>query len=197
VSPVRQFRDAAVRASSALRYWSLSLCLVIGSAGAQNSTPSEFRSKAHFLTNFGSFVEWPDGTFASPQAPLKICVSGDFRFGTVLAEVARGVTPHGRALEVRWARKDDELRACQIVFVSRSDSKRYSQVLDTISQQGVLTVGESLDFLAAGGIITFDFDHEILQFEVNLQAAQNARLKISSRLLALARRVVGASGDKS
>jgi hypothetical protein len=158
--------------------------------GAQVSTPAEFRSKANFLANFPSFVEWPDGMFASPQSPITICVSGDFRFGTVLAEAARGVTPHGRRVEIRWARKDQDLRLCQIVFVSRSESKRYSQLLQGIERDGVLTVGETPDFLAAGGIVSFDFAREALQFEVNLSAADSAHLRISSRLLALAKRVL-------
>jgi hypothetical protein len=85
--------------------------------------------------------------------------------------------------------KDEELRTCHIAFVSRSESKRYAKLLQILEGAGVLTVGETDDFLAAGGAITFSFERENLQFEVNLVAADSARLKISSRLLALARRV--------
>lgn len=199
MSAARNFLGSfGLRSFALLCHAALILRLLVASAAAQNSLPREFRSKANFLTNFPSFVEWPESTFASPQAPVTICVSGDFSFGTVLAEAARGASPHGRRIEIRWARKNEDLRTCQIIFVSRSESKRYSKLLEAISRDGVLTVGESPDFLAAGGMITFDFQGEILQFEVNLQAAQSAHLKISSRLLALARRVVLKNdGDKS
>lgn len=169
----------------------VAICLFIcAPSSAQDSPAAEFRSKANFLTNFPIFVEWPDTVFASPQSPITICVRGDFRFGTVLAESARAVTPHERRVEIRWARKNEDLHPCQIIFVSRSESKRYSSLLQSIERDGVLTVGETPDFLAAGGMISFDFVREILQFEVNLPAADRAHLKISSRLLALARRVL-------
>ena len=91
---------------------------------------------------------------------------------------------------MRWVHKDQELRDCHIAFVSRSESKRYAKLLQALEGTGVLTVGETEEFLDAGGTITFSFEHETLQFEVNLVAAGSAHLKISSRLLALARRVV-------
>jgi hypothetical protein len=116
-------------------------------------------------------------------------VRGDFSCGTALAEFARGASPHGRRVDVKWVHKDQELRDCQIGFVSRSESKRYAKVLQAVQGAGVLTVGETPDFLAAGGIISFA-ERDLLQFEVNLVAADGARLKISSRLLTLARRVV-------
>jgi hypothetical protein len=157
---------------------------------SQGSVTPEFRSKATFLANFLSFVDWPESAFASAQAPFTLCVRGDFSFGTALAEVTRGATPRGRRVEVKWVHKDPELRNCQIAFVSRSESKRYAKLLQAIAGAGVLTVGETPDFLAAGGMISFAVERDILQFEVNLVAADSARLKISSRLLTLARRVV-------
>ena len=109
---------------------------------------------------------------------------------TFLAQLARSSSAHGRREEVRWIHKDEELRNCQIAFISRSETKRYTKLLQTVEGTGVLTVGETPDFLAAGGIISFTFENEALQFEVNLLAADHARVKISSRLLALARRIV-------
>jgi hypothetical protein len=157
---------------------------------AQDSKVAEYRTKAHFLATFPSFVEWPEIAFPSPQAPFLICVRGDFSFGTTLAELTRGGSPHGRRVEVRWVHKDHELRNCHIAFVSRSESKRYAKLLQALDGAGVLTVGETEDFLRDGGAISFSFERETLQFEVNLVAADSAHLRISSRLLALARRVV-------
>ena len=165
-------------------------CAMPPPLAAQQSTAAEYRSKANFLATFPSFVDWPESAFPSAQAPFLICVRGDFSFGTALAEFARGASPHGRRVDVKWVHKDQELRDCQIGFVSRSESKRYAKVLQAVQGAGVLTVGETPGFLAAGGIISFAVERELLQFEVNLVAADGARLKISSRLLTLARRVV-------
>lgn len=161
---------------------------------AQDSKPTEYRSKAHFLATFPSFVEWPEFAFLSKEAPFLICVRGDFSFGTSLAELARDASPHGRRVEVHWVHNDQELRSCHIAFISRSESKRYAKVMQVLDGAGVLTVGETSDFLDRGGAISFSFEGEALQFEVNLVAADSAHLKINSRLLTLARRVVNRTG---
>jgi hypothetical protein len=157
---------------------------------SQQSREAEYRTKANFLANFPSFVQWPDAAFISAESPFLICVRGDFSFGTSLAELARGASAHGRRVEVRWVHKDQDLRDCHLAFISHSESKRYAKVLQVLEGTGVLTVGETQGFLDAGGTISFSSGHETLQFEVNLIAADAAHLKISSRLLALARHVV-------
>ena len=157
---------------------------------AQKSTAPEYLAKANYLANFPSFVEWPPDALPSGQASFLVCVFGDFSFGTSLAESTRGATVDSRRLEIRWVHKPQELSACQIVFVSRSDRKRYNLALDAVRSRMVLTVGETPEFLDAGGILSFSEQKGTMQFDVNLQAAKKARLKISSRLLALARRVV-------
>jgi hypothetical protein len=178
----------------------LGACLVFAplELSGQISVTPEYRMKASFLSNFANFVEWPPNAYPSPQAPLLICVLGDFSFGTSLAESTRTVSPHGRRVEVRWAHKEQELHACQVLFISRANGKSYAKALDAVRRDSVLTVGETPDFLEAGGAVTFSFQQELLQFEINLNAVDVARLKISSRLLSLARRVVNkAAGSKS
>jgi asparagine synthetase B (glutamine-hydrolysing) len=98
-------------------------------------------------------------------------------------------------VEVRWIHKDDELRKCHILFVSRSESKRYAKVLQSVQGADELTVGETSDFLSAGGALSVSFGDQALQFEVNLVAVSEAHLRVSSRLFALARRVVGKPGE--
>lgn len=155
------------------------------------SVTQEYRIKATFLATFPSFIDWREEAFPGATAPFLVCVVGDFQFGTSLAEFTRTSSPHGRRVEVRWMHKDADLRKCHILFVSRSEAKRYAKVLQKVQGADVLTVGETTDFLNAGGALSFLFQNESLQFEVNLLAATEAHLRISSKLLALARRVVG------
>jgi hypothetical protein len=151
---------------------------------------AEYRTKANYLVNFPSFVEWPAEGMPPEKAPFLVCGLGEFSFGTSLTEATRGRTVHDRRIEVRWVRKLQELSSCQILFVSRSEEKRYSQALEAVRGLMVLTVGETPDFLNAGGMLTFSGERATIQFDVNLEAASKAHLKISSRLLALARHVV-------
>jgi hypothetical protein len=176
----------------------LSVCTLIANRPplrAEASTEAEYRAKAMFLSKFPSFVEWPEEALPPGQAPFQVCVYGDFSFGTTLAANTRGETVHGRRMEVKWMHKEKELRACHILFVSRSEAKHYKQVLDAVQGTSVLTVGETPDFLAAGGAISLLFQHNALQFEVNLDSASEAHLKLSSRMLALARRVVNKAAE--
>jgi hypothetical protein len=171
---------------------SVSLAAIASSspAGAQGSVPVEYRNKATFLATFPNFVDWPDGAFSSSTSPLIVCVLGDFRFGTALAEVSRDATPHGRRISVRWVRKDQQLRGCHILFVSSSEMARYSKVIALVQGANTFTVGETEGFLAAGGMLSLSFEKEAVQFEVNLGSAKEAHFYVSSKLLALARRVV-------
>jgi hypothetical protein len=157
---------------------------------AQGSASTEYRIKASFLAAVPSFIDWPETAFASATAPLLVCVFGDFRFGTALVESARTASPHARHIDVRWMRKGEELRNCHLLFVSNSETKRYAQILKIVQGTGVLTIGETSDFLGAGGMLSFSFQNDSLKFEVNLAAVNEAHLRASSKLLALARRVV-------
>lgn len=169
---------------------SLSLPLTASPLRAQDSVAVEYRAKAVFLSNFPSFVDWPANALPTGHAPFLVCVYGAYSFGLSLAEVARTVTAHERQIEIRWIRKEQELRSCQILFVSQSEQKKYRRSLEAVRDLSVLTVGETPEFLGAGGVVSFSKQRGKLEFDVNLDAAQRAHLKISSRMLALARRVV-------
>lgn len=166
------------------------LVLVSLPLSGQSANATEYRLKARYLSSFPSFVEWPSEGWPSGKAPFLICVFGEFPFGTSLAEVTRGSTVREKRVEIKWIRKTGDLGACQILFVSQSEQKRYSQVLDAVRGKTVLTVGETQEFLDAGGVLSFYSRGEGIQFDVNLGEANKAHLKISSRMLALARRVM-------
>lgn len=157
---------------------------------AQEKRIEEYGEKANFLATFPNFIKWPSNAFSSPDEPFVICVFGNFSFGTSLAETTRGAVNRGRHIEIRWAHREQDLRTCQIVFVSRSEEKHYGRIFKAIQGTSVLTVGETPDFLASGGAINFLFEADKLQFEVNIAAANDARLRISSNMLALAKHVV-------
>ena len=158
-----------------------------------DSLHSEYRLKANFLAMSPNFVQWPAEATNSVTKPFFLCVYGDFAFGTTLAEMTRTTSVHGSRVEVKWVRKEPDLRACDLVFVSRSEEKRYAHILQTLWGTSTLTVGETPGFLEAGGIINLDARDGRLQFEVNLEAAETAHLKLSARLLTLARRVIGSA----
>jgi len=149
----------------------------------------EYQVKAAFLFNFAKFVEWPADAFKGPEDPIRICVAGEDPFGASLDDAVHGETVSGRRLTVQRTRSLSKLRECHLVFVPRSEGRRQSDILSSLQGSGVLTIGEDDGFLTGGGIIRFVLDHHRVRFEINLGAAQDNRLKLSSKLLSLARTV--------
>ncbi len=171
----------------------LLLCAALGLA-AESARIGEYEVKAAFLYHFASFVEWPAG--AGAERGLVIGILGDDPFGSDLDAMAEGKTVNDRTLTIRRAMRPDDLRGCAIVFISRSETSHLAEILDTLRKWNVLTVGESEDFAASGGIITFTTRENKVHFIINQYAAAQARLKISSKLLNVADSVIGQSGAR-
>lgn len=172
--------------------FALALFAVAALARAGELPPSEYEVKAVFLYNFAKFVEWPAEAFRGAGAPFVICVVGDDPFGELLENTTRGERVNGHEIAIRRFNSEDGLRGCHIVFVSTSERKRLTRVFDAVKGSATLTVGETEDFARQGGVIDFVKERYRIGFEINVAAAERAQLKISSKLLSLAR-IVGSS----
>ena len=162
---------------------------VLLSAGVRAQTLDEYQVKAAFLYNFAKFVEWPPQAFQRPGEPIAICVVGQDRFEGALEETVKGKEAEGRPLVVRNAPAGRGFAGCQILFVSASERKHFPAILSNAQQCGLLTVGEADGFTAAGGIINLRLEGGRVRFEINVEAAQQRELRISSKLLMLAETV--------
>jgi YfiR/HmsC-like len=165
---------------------SLLLTLFSGVCLAQKDVPLEYRVKATFLYNFTKFVTWPLDALLGEDPPLKIVIVGDDPFGPVLDELASNATPHGPRLVIERRSRNQDLRHCHILFISRSEKRHLKEILASVKGASVLTVSEIDQFAESGGMIGFVFDQDQVRFEINLDAATQARVEISSRLLSLA-----------
>jgi len=164
--------------------WIVVLCLW-ASAGlpALPQAVDEYHVKALFLYNFAKFVDW---TPATPTDTICVGILGDDPFGDVLDQTVAGKTVNGRSFVVRRLKRYEDAKVCQIVFVSGSEKKRLHAILNGLGSFGVLTVGEMEGFAAHGGVINFEIAGGKVRFEVNVDAAERAGLKLSSKLLSLA-----------
>jgi hypothetical protein len=158
-------------------------------ASPQASQPSEYQLKAAFLFNFAKFVDWPEKTYSSPQSPFLLCVIGQDPFGGALDEYL-AMTMGGRTVQVAHFPNATLLagaRRCQITFVSASEKIHFRDVIENLKGASVLLVGDTDGFAAAGGTIEFTLEDNHIRFAINPDAAQRADLKVSSKLLALAK----------
>lgn len=143
------------------------------------------------MYHFAQFVEWPSEALKDAGTPLTYCTIGEDPFRGSLDAALNGKTIGTHPLSVRHVNQAKETRDCQVLFIGEGERKLLAPVLAALQGNPVLIVGESEHFAQQGGTIGFCVEENKIRFEVNLEAAARARLKISSKLLALARNVVG------
>jgi hypothetical protein len=193
--------EGSLSTSWALRWVALpaAFFLLVAGAGKQigaQTADEEYRVKAAFIFHFAQLVDWPEEKATGTDNSLVLCTLGEDPFQGVLEGTVAGKAIGNRTLRVRHLGESQEMQACQIVFLGRAQSKHIPMLVSSLHNAPVLTVGETAGFLEAGGMIDFLLENKKLRFEVNLAAAESADLKIGSRLLVLAQRVVEESHGK-
>lgn len=151
---------------------------------------SEEQLKAAFLYNFARFVEWPTNAFPNESTPIQLGVLGNDDFANRLSTLLKDKKAHGRSFIVKKLNGAGEVPGSQIVFVDKTESRKASQIADSVKKQPVLLVGESDDFLDNGGIINVLTDKKQLRFDIHVTNAEINNLTVSSHLLRLARNTI-------
>jgi len=154
---------------------------------AAEATSVEYKIKAGYLLKFASFVEWPTNAFPSPATPIILGVLGKDPFGADLESTIGDKRVEGRALRIRRLDEGDDVTGCHILFISSSERKRLPQILDGLKNSCTLTVSEFDEFTQSGGMISFVRQENTIRFEINVEAARRAGLKLSSKLLQVAK----------
>ena len=155
-----------------------------------SSDSSEYLIKAGFIFNFAKFVEWPSNAFTQPDSPIVIGILGTDPFGTIIDKTVQDKKIGTRGFVVKrlkWGTDLKELKECKILFVGASERAHIDELVQIVRGLHILTVGETPGFAERGGVIRFVLEDNRVRFEVNVVAAQQADLTISSRLLTLAR----------
>jgi len=150
----------------------------------RSAPASEYQVKAAFLFNFAKFVEWPTNVFSDANAPFVIGVLGQDPFGSQLDDTVRGERINGRPLIVQRYRNIAEIKNCQVLFISSSESNRLDQIVEHLKHRRILIVTD-VDGGNGGVIIRFVKEGNRIRFKIDAQAAKAANLTISSKLLRL------------
>jgi hypothetical protein len=186
-APWRKFLARLRRASPLIPIvFCLAQATVPAALAGQEDSVDEYRLKAAMLYNLTHFVEWPDSAYADRQAPILLCILGQDPFANSLSSTIPKGRENGRTVLVRHLQSDSEIPGCHILYISSSERKTAAHIFSALNRSCVLTVGEMAQFAAHGGIIQFAMEDQHVHFDINLDAASRAGLKISSKLLALA-----------
>jgi hypothetical protein len=164
----------------------LALVAIARAAPAPISPDKDHRVKAVFLFNFAQFVEWPETAFHGPKDSLVVGILGDDPFEDFLDEVVKGESVRDRPIVVKRFKRLEDIKECHVLFISAGEAGRLDGSVGALKDRKILTVGESQDFLAQGGMIRFVEENGKVRFQINLEAVQDADLSISSKLLRVA-----------
>ena len=168
---------------------------VAPAALASVETDREYKIKAIYLYNFAKFTEWP----MDHNASIIIGIIGEDPFTGALNPAEMGKVK-GREVEIKRFKSleeiqengnEESLRQCHLLFVSSSEEKDRDSILKAIDGSNVLSVAEMDGFLEAGGIIRFLIEDQKVIFELNLISLEKAKLSISSKIIRIAKRVIG------
>jgi YfiR/HmsC-like len=166
----------------------LTLAPVMARRG-QAQTPHTLESevKAAFVYNFLNFIEWPASAFARADEPFRVCVVGADPVSEELVVSVRGETVAGRKVLVERLKDESDGGSCRVLFVPVSDEIRLPSLMRATARRGVLVVGESRRVLDACGSIALVVEQGRVRFDVNMAALRSQNLKVSSKLLRVAR----------
>jgi hypothetical protein len=167
----------------------LGLAMALLPAAAPAQQVQEHEVKAAFLYKFPAFVEWP--AQPGPEVPFVIAVVGAEDVAEELRRISRGRTHEGRAIQVREPGDAQGLNGAHMVFVGRGAAARMPLIARALAGAPVLVVSESPGALEQGSMINFLLSDGRVRFEVALDRAESGKLRISSRLLAVAASVRG------
>jgi len=160
-----------------------SLCV----ASSTGRKASEDRVKAAFIYNFARYVTWPDPDGGPDDDALTVGILGDDSFAAALDKAAAGKVVKGQRIVVSRLRSLDDVAGCQMLFLAASKSHCLEDVLAKASDSHVLVVGDAKGLAQRGAAINFFVQRKRVRFEINRKAAKRAGLKISARLLRVAR----------
>jgi hypothetical protein len=157
----------------------LAVVVLAAPATGHGADARDAEFKAAMVYNFARFATWPAARFADPAAPVVLCVDPSEPLAAALLRLedqpVGGRTLHVRATQVFGPR-------CHLAFVSASVGPA---LVTALNHQGVLTIGDTRNFTAAGAIGLITVGRQI-RFEINADAARNSGVALSSQLMRLA-----------
>ncbi len=165
--------------------WGLLLWLAGAGSVSSSTGAAQMRDeravRAAYVFNLIKYVEWP-----SQDRELTIGLAGDAATGEVMEKLLNGRASDGETVRVVRSPSDEELAKCRVLYIADGQAGEALRFLEKVRGRSILTVGETEAFARAGGMIGLVNSGDHIQIEVNLDAAQSAGIRISSRVLNLA-----------
>lgn len=158
-----------------------------GVSRGDEAGPTEYEVKAAYLYNFARFVEWPSDAFVAPTSPFVVAVLGEDPFGSALEDLLTNKKILNRDITIVRTRNPEEAAHAHLVFIASSELHEMPHILRALAGRSILSVGDVPDMARQGSVIGFRMEAAKVRFDINTASAQQARLKLRSQLLKVAR----------
>lgn len=162
----------------------------VGAQPGSDEASLERNVKAAFLYKFLGYVDYPENAAPGQGEPLVIGVVGADDVAEELRRITAGRSMNGRAVVVRTLHHGEAPGKVHMLFIGDEDAAEIEKALAAVRQMPVLTVTETERNPRQDSVINFRVIDERVRFEVSLDAAEKSNLKLSSRLLAVAYKVL-------
>ena len=154
---------------------------------------SEAAVKAALLYKFASYVEWRAEALGAPAAPFVIGVMGSEEVAAELEQLVKGRPINNRPVTVRRMKEGEAVTGLHVLFAAGREAGRVRALARAARTQSTLLVSEAAGALEAGSVIKFGPMDDRVGFEVSMEAAERSGLKVSSRMLGVALRVLASN----
>ncbi len=145
------------------------------------------RIQAGFLYNFIRFANWP-ATSLPKDAPLVIAILGDASSAEILRHELNDKKYETHPIVAKTVEADDPLEGVHMVFLLKKAPLTPAELSARLGKRPVLTIGEAENFTQSGGMIRLFLQNDTFHFSLNLRAAREAGINLSSQLDSMADR---------
>ena len=180
-------------------------CLTLASLSSAASKEERLEKiKAGYLVNFIRFAQWPDESFESASSPVVVTLVGDSPFSDSTIRGLEKTAIGQRSLELRQIPLEEvdqvpidveklrlELADVHVVFMSGLNPAHAEELVREILPKHTLSIGDHEMFARIGVMLALSTDDNKVVFYANSDAIKLSEVKLSSKLLRLARKVKG------
>jgi len=145
--------------------------------------------KAGYITKFPLFIEWPQETWPSEEAPINFCVYGQTKITNHIRELAKYTLVKKHPILVSQVRLLKDVDNCHLFYIAKGHSNKLTEIIQSLSKKPILIIASDPGFAKRGVHINFYRTPKHLRFELNEKAASASGLAIDFRLKSIGKLV--------
>lgn len=151
---------------------------------ARNMSYTSMNVIAAYTLKMIHFVDFPD-----KEEYSNLCVIGDDLFGVTLAQMQSSSETHSHLI-IKKKSPTSSLEKCRIIFFGEQSEEFLKPITYAVKEKPILTMSNLKGALEKGVMINFVEIDNAIKIDISLANARNSGVKISSKLIGVARRVI-------